>query len=61
MHAQSHEAPSVGVDGSEDGLQLLCTSADGSVGLLNLNGQNYKPLLRTHARPIRDAAVSGES
>ncbi|CBZ52474.1 hypothetical protein NCLIV_022630 [Neospora caninum Liverpool] len=57
MHVKN-EAAAVGVDGSEDGLQLLCTAADGSVGILNIGSQHYQPLLRTHARPIRDAAVS---
>ncbi|ESS33002.1 WD domain, G-beta repeat-containing protein [Toxoplasma gondii VEG] len=57
MHVKSQEAAAVGVDGSEDGLQLLCTAADGSVGVLNLGSQQYQPLLRTHARPIRDAAA----
>ncbi|PFH32805.1 WD domain, G-beta repeat-containing protein [Besnoitia besnoiti] len=57
MHMRNHEAPAVGVDASEDGLQLLCASADGSVGVVNLSSQQHHPLLRTHATPIRDAAA----
>jgi len=57
MHAM-HESSVVGVDITVDGLQVLCSTADGSVGLLDMQTRNYVDLVRTHSGIISDAAVS---
>eukprot|EP00927_Polykrikos_kofoidii_P035812 TRINITY_DN30333_c0_g1_i1.p1 TRINITY_DN30333_c0_g1~~TRINITY_DN30333_c0_g1_i1.p1 ORF type:complete len:1631 (+),score=205.89 TRINITY_DN30333_c0_g1_i1:615-4895(+) len=53
-----HDSPVVGVDISVDGLRVLCCSADGSVGILDMQGHAYTDLVRSHGASIKDAALS---
>jgi len=57
LHAL-HEASLVGVDISVDGLQILCSTTDGAVGMLDMQNQDYKDLVHTHGALISDAALS---
>lgn len=57
LHAL-HDSPVIGVDLSVDGLQVLCSTADGSVGVLNMQSHQYADLVHTHGAVISDAAIS---
>lgn len=53
-----HDSSVVGVDITPDGLKVLCSTADGSVGMLDMKSHHYKLLLKTHSSVIVDAAIS---
>mmetsp|Transcript_155312 Transcript_155312/g.289735 ORF Transcript_155312/g.289735 Transcript_155312/m.289735 type:complete len:986 (+) Transcript_155312:42-2999(+) len=57
LHAL-HASPVIGVDLSVDGLQVLCSTADGSVGVLNMQSQEYVDFVHTHGAVIADADIS---
>lgn len=55
-----HDSPVTGLDLAPDGLQVLCSTMDGSVGLLELKSHDYQSLLHGHTAEIREAAVSSK-
>jgi len=57
LHAM-HDAPVIGVDISVDGLKVVCSTSDGSVGVLNMQSHDYEDLVRSHGAPIADVAFS---
>eukprot|EP00441_Pelagodinium_beii_P032413 CAMPEP_0197643076 /NCGR_PEP_ID=MMETSP1338-20131121/16530_1 /TAXON_ID=43686 ORGANISM="Pelagodinium beii, Strain RCC1491" /NCGR_SAMPLE_ID=MMETSP1338 /ASSEMBLY_ACC=CAM_ASM_000754 /LENGTH=1835 /DNA_ID=CAMNT_0043216291 /DNA_START=42 /DNA_END=5549 /DNA_ORIENTATION=- len=57
LHA-IHESPVVGVDITADGMQVLCSTADGSIGVLDMQSHLHQPVLRSHNAPIADGAIS---
>eukprot|EP00931_Biecheleriopsis_adriatica_P023996 TRINITY_DN15043_c0_g1_i2.p1 TRINITY_DN15043_c0_g1~~TRINITY_DN15043_c0_g1_i2.p1 ORF type:complete len:1968 (+),score=448.09 TRINITY_DN15043_c0_g1_i2:92-5995(+) len=57
LHAH-FESPVIGVDITTDGLKVLCSTADGSVGVLDMQSHQYQDVLRCHRSSVADAAVS---
>eukprot|EP00928_Gymnodinium_smaydae_P026312 TRINITY_DN20709_c1_g3_i1.p1 TRINITY_DN20709_c1_g3~~TRINITY_DN20709_c1_g3_i1.p1 ORF type:complete len:2082 (-),score=410.92 TRINITY_DN20709_c1_g3_i1:81-6326(-) len=57
LHAM-HDARAVGVDLTPDGLQVLCCTQAGSVGLLDMQSHGYTDVARSHGTTIVDAALS---
>eukprot|EP00930_Biecheleria_cincta_P048383 TRINITY_DN33708_c0_g1_i1.p1 TRINITY_DN33708_c0_g1~~TRINITY_DN33708_c0_g1_i1.p1 ORF type:complete len:1428 (+),score=197.79 TRINITY_DN33708_c0_g1_i1:369-4286(+) len=57
LHAK-HESSVVGVDITADGMQVLCSTYDGSIGVLDMKSHAYQNLLRSHGAMVVDAAVS---
>lgn len=57
LHAL-HASSVSGVDLTVDGLQVLCSTADGSVGLLSMQSHDYIDFVHTHGEMICDADIS---
>lgn len=47
-----HEGTVSSVDISQDGIQIICGTNNGSIGLLDISSQNYRTLLRSHIDSI---------
>jgi WD repeat-containing protein 90 len=48
-----HEGTVTAIDITQDGIQVICGTEIGSIGLLDIAQQNYKTLLRSHTKGIR--------
>mmetsp|Transcript_7175 Transcript_7175/g.15656 ORF Transcript_7175/g.15656 Transcript_7175/m.15656 type:complete len:1314 (+) Transcript_7175:96-4037(+) len=57
LHAM-HDAPITGVDMTVDGTKILCSTSDGTIGVLNLQNHQYTDLVHSHKARIIDAAAS---
>ncbi|CAE7672616.1 wdr90 [Symbiodinium sp. CCMP2456] len=57
LHAL-HETAVTGIDISLDGRQVLCSTADGSVGMLDLQSHQYQDFLRSHRTSVLRAALA---
>eukprot|EP00435_Cladocopium_sp_Y103_P010187 s201_g2.t1 len=57
LHSK-HESAVVGIDITADGRKVLCSNADGSIGVLDVRSHQYKDISRSHKAAILQAAVS---
>lgn len=48
-----HEGVVLSIDISQDSLQVACGSSNGGLGIMDLNVQNYKTILRSHNDQIK--------
>lgn len=45
-----HEAVVSHIDIKQDGLKLLCTNLSNAIGVIDLNTQSYRTILRSHSK-----------
>jgi len=57
LHAM-HDAPVTGVDITADGMKIICSTSEGTVGILNLKSHEYLDMVHSHKANIVDIAAS---